>query len=187
MSARRGVRRSGNGEQVIHGRVVPDAANRAVLGAGRSRAFDRRGGLSRGMQGLAMRVARNLNPLHFRRGSLWSGRYSSAAGAGQIIDASAGSTHLLWHLDAWRVTRPHGLRSTSLTACSTGRSARLERKADASGCGGRSARSLSGQPLRRTRHSSCWPAARSARVSQPPKRSCLLRKMTIDKPSQSRT
>ena len=41
------------------------------------------------MQGLAMRVARNLNPLHFRRGSLWSGRYSSGVGAGQMIDASA--------------------------------------------------------------------------------------------------
>ena len=33
--------------------------------------------LSRGMQGLAVRVARNVNPLLFRRGPFWSGRYYS--------------------------------------------------------------------------------------------------------------
>src|SRR3954471_8879108 len=31
--------------------------------------------LSCGMQGLAVRIARNINPLLFRRGSLWTGRY----------------------------------------------------------------------------------------------------------------
>ncbi|MET0794542.1 MAG: transposase [Polyangiaceae bacterium] len=35
--------------------------------------------LSRGMQGLAVRIARNVNPLLFRRGSLWSGRYYGRA------------------------------------------------------------------------------------------------------------
>ncbi len=35
--------------------------------------------LSRGMQGLAVRIARNVNPLLFRRGPLWSGRYYGRA------------------------------------------------------------------------------------------------------------
>ena len=35
--------------------------------------------LSRGMQGLAVRIARNVNPLLFRRGSLWTGRYYGRA------------------------------------------------------------------------------------------------------------
>lgn len=35
--------------------------------------------LSRGMQGLAVRIARNVNRLIFRRGSLWTGRYYGRA------------------------------------------------------------------------------------------------------------
>ncbi len=36
---------------------------------------DAQGGLSRGMQGLAVRVARSLNQLLFRRGAFWDDRY----------------------------------------------------------------------------------------------------------------
>ena len=37
--------------------------------------------LSRGMQGLAVRIARNVNRLLFRRGALWTGRYYGGAQA----------------------------------------------------------------------------------------------------------